>query len=69
MTLPETMDRDWYEGSGCRVSAIEERIVRDVYGCEAGRSCADVTLEQRLCFEQQIAERFAALPNHTPEGR
>ena len=61
------MDQDLPDRSACRPSAAEDRIVRDVYGCDAGRSCADATLEQRLCFEQQIAERIAALSTHTEE--
>ncbi len=52
----------------CRPSAAEERIIRDVYGCAAGRNYAQATLEQRFFFEKQIAERVAGLPTHKPEG-
>jgi len=63
MTLHEE-----YERPDCRLSAAEDWIVRDVYGCDAGRNCAQVTLDQRICFERQIAERVAGLPTNTPEG-
>lgn len=54
--------------TACRPSVAEERIVRDVYGCAAGRNCAQATFEQRFFFEKQIAERIAELPTHKPEG-
>lgn len=60
------MDHNEYEGPGCGQLA-EDHIVRDVYGCDAGRNCAQVTLEQRIGFEKQIAERLAGLL-HAPEG-
>jgi hypothetical protein len=59
------MDHNEYEGPGCGQLA-EDHIVRDVYGCDAGRNCAEATLEQRIGFEKQIAERLAGLPQ-TPE--
>ena len=63
------MTRDnWHERTDCRPSAAEARIIRDVYGCDAGRDCTQTTLEQRFFFEKQIAERIAGLPTHNPEG-
>ncbi|MEY9888411.1 hypothetical protein ABIA31_002051 [Catenulispora sp. MAP5-51] len=56
-----------HERTECRPSAAEDRIIRDVYGCDSGRSCAQTTLEQRFYFEKQIAERIAGLPTR-PEG-
>lgn len=52
-------DHDEYDCPGCRGLA-EYRIVADVYGCRAGRHCTDATLEQRIAFEQQIADRMTA---------
>lgn len=46
---------------GCR-ELVEWRIICDVYGCNTGRNCTEATPEQRAAFEQQIAERIAALP-------
>lgn len=57
-----------HERNECRPSVVEDRIIRDVYGCAAGRNCAQTTLEQRLFFEKQIAERIAGLANHILEG-
>jgi hypothetical protein len=57
-----------HKRTDCRPPAAEERIIRDVYGCAAGRNCAQTTLEQRFFFEKQIAERVAGLPTHKPEG-
>lgn len=59
--------RNRHKRTGCRPSVAEERIVRDVYGCPAGRNCAQATLEQRFFFEKQIAERVAGLPTHKLE--
>ena len=58
------MDHNEYENPDCGQQA-EDHIVRDVYGCDAGRNCAQVTLEQRIAFEKQIAKRLAGL---LPEG-
>lgn len=56
-----------HKRTNCRPSAAEDRIIRDVYGCDAGRNCAQTTLEQRFFFEKQIAERIAGLPTHISE--
>ena len=56
------------ERDECRLSMAEDRIIRDVYGCDAGRNCVQTTLEQRFFFEKQIAERITRLLTHTPEG-
>lgn len=56
-----------HERTECRPSEDEDRIIRDVYGCDAGRNCVQTTLEQRFYFEKQIAERIAGLPTR-PEG-
>jgi hypothetical protein len=63
-----TSSNDQHERTECRPSAAEDRIIRDVYGCDAGRNCTQTTLEQRLFFEKQIAERIAGLPSHILEG-
>lgn len=47
-----------YDCPGCPVLA-EYRIVADVYECEAGRHCTQVTPDQRIAFEQMITERLA----------
>lgn len=60
-----THDRDGRPD--CGLSTDEDRIIRDVYGCDAGRNCAQVTFDQRFWFEKQIAERIAGLPAHTEE--
>lgn len=57
-----------YDCPGCRGLA-EHRIVADVYGCDAGRHCTQVTLEQRNGFEKQIAARLDAWRQTHPETR
>lgn len=47
-----------YECPGCPQFADFE-IVRDAYGCDAGRHCTQVTAEQRIVFERMIAERLS----------
>lgn len=44
-----------------------EAIVREVYGCPAGRACRIATDEQRARFEADISERLAA--DRHPSGR
>ena len=61
-----TSHDELYERIECRPPLAEDRIIRDVYGCDAGRNCAQTTLEQRFSFEKQIVERIAALPAHLP---
>lgn len=56
-----SMTHGEYECPGC-VKLAEYEVVRDVYGCNAGRHCTQVTPDQRLEFERMIAERLAALP-------
>jgi hypothetical protein len=38
-------------------------IIRDVYGCKAGRACRVATKDQRQAFEKTIALRLAT-PSH-----
>lgn len=47
----------------------EAAIVRDVYGCHAGRDCRAVTNEQRDAFEAMIAERLASRPQAAATAR
>ena len=61
-----SLRNDRYERVECRPSVSEDRIIRDVYGCDAGRNCAQTTLEQRIFFEKQIAERIAGLQAPRP---
>jgi hypothetical protein len=42
-------------------SEAAEAIVRDVYGCPAGRACRVATEEQRNAFEADISRRMSAL--------
>jgi hypothetical protein len=37
-------------------------LEQDIYGCEHGRDCPDVTPEERARFEAMIAARLAAEP-------
>lgn len=53
------MNHGEYGCPGC-TSLADYQIVRDVYGCDAGRHCTQVTPEQRIGFEKQIAVRIAA---------
>ena len=57
--LAPATNHDEYDCPGCRRLA-EYQIVADVYGCDAGRHCTHVTLEQRIEFEKQIAVRLDA---------
>lgn len=43
-------------------------IVRDVYGCKAGRACRVVAGDQRHAFEKAIALRLAELSQPRPRG-
>lgn len=65
--LKPIADHDEYLCPGCPGLA-EYWIVADVYGCAAGRHCTEATPEQRIKFEDMIAERIAALVAVAPEG-
>ena len=43
----EVLDQDW-------------SIVQDVYGCEDGRGCRNISKRQRRCFEATIRARIQA---------
>jgi hypothetical protein len=47
------------DGRLYRVAEPEWSVEQDVYGCEDGRDCQDVTDEDRVVFEAMIAERLA----------
>lgn len=57
--MPDHVNHGEYVCPGCCTLA-EYRIVRDVYGCDAGRHCTQATPEQRIAFEKQITERMTA---------
>lgn len=61
------MDHDEYECPGCPWSR-DYRIAVEVYGCRAGHHCTHATPEQRIGYEQQIAELAAALRTEHPEA-
>lgn len=52
----------------CSGRSAEVQIVRDVYGCTAGRHCTQATPEQRIAFEAMITKRIAALASNPPEA-
>lgn len=51
-----------FEAAGRRFEVVDPEwsIVQDVYGCEHGRDCTDVTAADRVAFEAMIAARLEA---------